>query len=190
MGADVSSTKLFAFKNSPASLKYGLALGYNINRRLSVQTGFYAGKKKYIAKEGEYNFKTISYLNTVKVIKVDADCIVYEIPVSIRYNIIQKKTSTIYASAGLSSYIMKSEDYNIYFLRNNIQATRAWNYTGNQHFLSTLIISAGLEKRLTNKIALQIEPSVNIPLKAVGEGSVKLFSTSVQAGLKYTPFKK
>ena len=190
MGADVSSTKLFAFKNSKASLKYGLALGYNINKRLSVQTGFYAGSKKYIANEGEYNFKAGSYYNLVRVTMVDANCLVFEIPVSVRYNILQKKAIAFYSGVGLSSYIMKSEVYDVHFIRNYMPASRTWSYTGNQHFLSTLIISAGLEKRLTNKIALQIEPNVSIPLKTVGEGSVKLFSTSVQAGLKYTPFKK
>ena len=189
LGADVSTTKLLAFKKSPATLKYGLGAGFNINKKLSVQTGFYVNKKKYIANEGDYNFKTGSYYNTVKVIMVDAACIVYEIPVSVRYNFIQKKLLNIYAGVGLSSYIMKKEDYNVFFVRNYMQVSRVWNYTGNQHFLSTLIISAGAEKKLTNKIAFQIEPSVSIPLKGVGEGTVKLFSTSLQVGLKYAPFK-
>ena len=189
MGADVSGTKLFSFKNSPASLKYGLAVGFNINKKLSVQTGFYAGKKKYIAGEGEYNFKSGSYYTMVKIIKVDADCIVYEIPVSVRYNIVQKKSMNIYTGVGLSSYIMKKEDYNVFFVRNYMEVSRPWNYSGNKHFLSALVLSAGAEKKLSNKLALQIEPAITVPLKGVGEGTVKLFSTSLLLGLKYFPFK-
>lgn len=189
LGADVSSTKLLAYKNNPASLKYGLALGFNINKKLSAQAGFYAGKKKYIAKEGEYYFKTGSYFNTIKILKVNADCIVYEIPVSVRYNVIQKKTLNLYTGVGISSYIMKEEDYIVHYIRNNIPASRAWHNSGNRHLLSTLSILAGAEKKLTDKIFLQIEPSVSIPLKGVGEGNVKIFSTALQVGLKYLPFK-
>ena len=188
-GADVSSTILFAFNNNTATLKYGLALGYGINKKLSVQAGFYAGKKKYIAKQGEYNFKTGSYYNTVKVVKVDAECIVYEIPVSVRYNVLQMKSINIYSGVGLSSYIMKNEDYVVHFIRNNMPYAREWYYTGNQHLFSTLILIAGAEKQLTKNVVLQVEPSVGVPLKGVGEGGVKLFSTGLQLGLKYYPFK-
>lgn len=188
LGADVSSTKLLAFKNNPVSTKYGLGIGFKIKKNISVQTGFYAGKKKYLAGKGDYNFKTGSYYNMVKVTKVDADCIVYEIPVSIRYNVLQKKSINIYTGLGLSSYIMKKEDYNVYFIKNNREYSWAYQYKGNKAFLSTLILSVGAEKKLTNKIYLQIEPSLSMPLKGVGEGSVKIFSTAFQFGIKYTPF--
>ncbi len=189
-GAELSSTKFLSFKNSPISPKYGLGIGYKINKHLSVQTGFYAGMKKYIANDGEYNFKAGSYYTTVKVTKVDADCIVYEIPVSFRYNVLQKKSWNIYAGAGLSSYIMKKEDYNVYFIRNTREVSYPWKYTGNKDFISTLILTAGAEKKITEKISFQIEPIVSLPLKGVGEGNVKIFSTGLQLGLKYFPFKK
>ncbi len=187
-GADVSSTKLLAFKTSPVSTKYGLGIGFKIKKNVSVQTGFYAGKKKYLASEGEYNFKTGSYYNMVTVTKVDADCIVYEIPVSIRYDFLQKKSINIYTGLGLYSYIMKKENYNVYFIKNNTEYSWAYQYKGNKAFLSTLILSVGAEKKLVDKIYLQIEPSVSIPVKGVGEGSVKIFSTAFQLGIKYTPF--
>lgn len=189
-GAELSSTKFLAFKNSPMSPKYGVGIGYNINKHVSVQTGFYAGKKKYIANEGEYNFKAGSYYTMVKVTKVDANCIVYEIPVSVRYNVLQKRSWNIYAGAGLSSYIMKREDYNVYFIRNSREVSYPWKYTGNKDIVSTLVLSGGMEKQINEKISLQIEPSVSLPLKGVGEGDVKIFSTGLQLGLKYFPFKK
>lgn len=188
LGADISSTKLLAFKNNPVSSRYGIGIGYKINKNLSVQTGFYTGKKKYLAKQREYNFKTGSYYNLVRVTKIDAVCMVYEIPVSIRYNVLQKKSLNIYTGVGLSSYIMKKEDYDIYFIKNNTEYSWAYNYTGNQAFLSTFILTVGAEKKLTDKIYLQLEPFVSIPLKGIGEGSVKLFSAALQLGIKYIPF--
>lgn len=188
-GFDISSTSLFAFKNNKATLRYGAALGFNLSKKLSVQAGFYAGKKKYLAKSGDYNFKAGSYYNTVKIIKVDAECIVYEIPVSVRYYFIERKKLNVYSGAGVSSYLMKNEDYVVHFLRNNMPYAREWYYTGNQNLFSTFILLVGAEKKLTKKLNIQIEPSVSIPLKGVGEGSVKLFSTGLQLGVKYFPFK-
>ena len=124
----------------------------------------------------------------MRVTKIDAACTVYEIPVSIRYNVLQKKSLNIYTGLGLSSYIMKKEDYDIYFIKNNTEYSWAYNYTGNQAFLSTFILTVGTEKKLTDKIYLQLEPFVSIPLKGVGEGSVKLFSAALQLGIKYIPF--
>jgi hypothetical protein len=85
---------------------------------------------------------------------------------------------------------MKEEFYNIFYLRNNNEYARPYTYTGNQHLFSTATISFGVEKKLSTRIGLLLEPSIGIPLKTIGEGSVKLFSTSLQLGVKYHPFKK
>jgi hypothetical protein len=189
-GADIGSVKLLSFKNSSLSAKYGASIGYEFSKRLSLQTGFYASKKKYIAGPADYHSKEGTYLSMIDIIEVDATCLVYEIPVSIRYNILNKKSLTFYTTAGASSYIMKKEDYNYTYKRYNNIYNRAYNYSGNQHLFSTGIFSVGIEKNITKKIAFQLEPMVSIPLNGVGEGTVRLFSTSLQLGIKYNPFKK
>ncbi|MFZ1306070.1 MAG: outer membrane beta-barrel protein, partial [Ferruginibacter sp.] len=112
IGAEASSAKLLSYKNSTIVPTYGAGLGYRFNRRLSIQTGFYAGAKKYIAGPNDYKAKPGTYLSTVKIIKVDANCMIYEVPVSLQYNWLVKPTTNYYAAAGISSYIMKKEKYN------------------------------------------------------------------------------
>ncbi len=190
IAADNGSVKLLSFKNSSLAAKYGFGIGYDFNKKFSVQTGFYIAKKKYVAGTEDYHAKEGTYLSMITITKVDAECLVYEIPISLRYNVLQKKSVTIFTSAAVASYIMKKEDYNYFYKRYGTEVSKAYAYTGNQHLFSTAIISAGVEKSITKKFSLQLEPAVSIPLSGVGEGSVKLFSTTLQLGLKYHPFKK
>ena len=189
-GADIGSVKMFSFKNSSLAPRYGLGFGYQLNNKLSVQTGFYISRKKYIAGPDDYHPKQGSYWNMVSIIKVNANCLVYEIPLATRYNFINKKATTYYATTGVSSYIMKREDYNYYYTRNNIPAQSAWTYTGNKKLFSVITLSAGIEKKINEKFSIQAEPSVAIPIAGVGDGQVKIFSSTLQVALKYQPSKK
>lgn len=189
-GADIGSVKLFSFNNSSLGVKYGIGIGYQLNSKWSLQTGFYAGKKKYVAGPDDYHVKEHSYWSYVKITKVDAACMIYEIPITFRYNFLRKTSVSYYATAGVSSYLMKKENYNYYYIRYNMPHEAYYSYTGNTHFLSTFSLSAGIEKKLSPTLSLQLEPSISIPLSGVGDGEVKLFSTSIMLGVKYLPFKK
>jgi hypothetical protein len=189
LGADVGSVKLFSFSNSSFTAKYGIGAGYQLNKKWSLQTGFYAAKKKYAAGPGDYHVKADSYWSYYTITKVNAECMVYEVPVTVRYNFLQKQSVSYYTTLGVSSYLMKKEDYNYKYLRYNMPAEKDLTYTGNKHLFSTLSISAGVEKKLSDKLFLQIEPSVSLPLSGVGDGKVKLYSTAVMLGIKYLPFK-
>ncbi len=188
-GMEANATKLLTFTNSSITPVYGVGLGYQFNRRLSVQTGFYAGAKKYIAGPNDYNTKAGSYLATVKIVNVDANCMVYEVPVIVQYNLRSKAKVNYYAAAGLSSYIMKKERYDYTFERNNIQYSYPYNYTKNSHLFASVQLSLGVEKQIGHQLFIQAAPTVTLPLRGVGEGNVKLFTTGLQLGLKYFLFK-
>ena len=85
---------------------------------------------------------------------------------------------------------MKKEDYYYYYIRYNTPHESAWSYTGNKNLFSILNLNLGLEKKISPVFSLLFEPSISIPLAGIGEGKVKLFSTSFQAGLKYQPLNK
>jgi Outer membrane protein beta-barrel domain len=189
-GTDIGSVKPFSFSNGSFSSKYGASIGYSIGKKVNVQAGFYASKKIYTAGPENYNIKDGTYLSTVPITKVEAACLIYELPILLQYYFLQKKSFNVYAGAGISSYIMKSEDYNYFYTRYNREYSRAYTYNGNDHLFSTALLSAGIEKNITKKLAIQLEPTVSIPLKGVGDGQVKLFSTSLLLGVKYKPFNK
>jgi hypothetical protein len=189
IGGENSGTKLLA-GDGKTTAKYSAALGYNITKRLSVQAGVNAVHKIYSAPGTAYNPKAGTYLSRVKIIKLSANCMVYEIPVTVRYDFLQRNKMNYFATAGASSYIMKSEDYDYYYIRNGTYLENPYSYYGNKHFLSVVNLSAGAERKLSNKLSVQIEPSVSIPIKGVGDGRVKLFSAGINIGAKYFPFRK
>jgi hypothetical protein len=96
----------------------------------------------------------------------------------------------LYATAGAASYIMKKEKYDCtYRYYNNIYEYE-WNYSGNKHLFSTALFSVGIEKPVSSKFSLLLEPSLSIPLSGVGDGKMKIYSSSALLGIKYYPFKK
>jgi len=185
IGADASNVTLFSFNNSSVTPRFGVGIGYQINKRISVQTGFYAGRKKYIAGASDYNDAKDPYLSTVNINKVDANCLIFEVPIAVRYNFILRPKTTYYATAGLSSFIMKKEDYEYYYTANNNNYQISHSYTGNQNLFSITTVSVGIERKLSRAFSIQAEPSINIPIAGVGEGTVKLYSTDIQIGIKY-----
>lgn len=189
-GADVGNTKPFSYTNSSVTARYGLGVGYRFNNRLSVQTGFYATNKKYVATTDEYKVKPGSPMSQYNIEKIKAANLVYEIPLSIRFDIVQKPSIILYGIAGASTYIMQKEKYDCsYWYYNNLYE-REWKFTGNRHFFSTAVFSFGIEKPLSNKFSLLAEPSFSLPLSGVGDGSMKIYSTALLLGIKYQPFKK
>ena len=190
IGADAGSVKFLSLKNSKIAAKYGIGVGYQLNKRMSVQTGFYVGLKKYIAGPGDYKAKQGSYWNVVQIIKVDASCLVYDISVTFRYNFLQKPSTLLYTTTGVSSFIMKKEDYNYYYNRYNTLHNASWTYTGNKTLFAVANFSLGVEKKLSANFSILAEPSVSLPITGVGDGSVKLYSTALQVGLKYYPYRK
>ncbi len=189
-GIDAGSVKFLNFENSKVTAKYGIGIGYQLSKRMSVQSGFYASRKKYIAGPDDYNAKPGSYWSMVQIVKIDASCLVYDVPLTFRFDFLQKPKTTYYATAGVSSYIMKKEDYNYYYNRYNMAHEVKKSYSGNKDLFAVFNLSAGIEKKLSPQFFMQAEPSIGIPLSGVGEGSVKLYSAALQVAIKYQPVKK
>ena len=189
LGADNANVSLLSFTKSQTRARLGLGMGYQFNDRLGLQSGLFLSRKVYQAGPNDYNSKSTQYWQTVQLLQVNANCLVYEIPITVSYKFAQHKKLSYYTSVGVSSYVMKTEDYQYEYIRNNVYHEYDKQYTGNSHFASTLTISAGVEKKLSNKYSMHIEPYIGIPLKGVGDGNVKLYTAGLNAGIKYFPFK-
>lgn len=187
-GAEANGVKLFSADK--ITTRAGLGLGYQLNKNISLQTGFYISSKKYKATGSDYKTKAGSYWNIVDIKTIDANCRVYEIPVSVLYNFTPAKKVNIFASASLSSYIMKKEDYQIYYDHYGVPQQAAVTYTGNQNLFSVFRLSAGIEKKVSKNFSIMASPGIAIPLAGVGEGAVKLYTTDILIGIKFTPSRK
>lgn len=173
-------------------LAAGVGIGYKFGNRLSIQTGFYSTRKIYSSNAEDYNAPGWWWTYYPNLQKVDADCKVYEIPLLVNYNFTKNKKANWFGTIGLSSYLMKVEDYTYYFKAGTGQpTTRNWVYNNeNKHYFSILTLGGGYEKTINKNFSLAFSPYFKMPLEGIGFGKVKLNSMGVLVSANYKPFAK
>lgn len=183
VGANAGTVKLFG----------GAGIGYTYNNRISLRTGFYSGKKIYSAGANDYSPPPGFYAYYPYLEKVDANCEIYEVPISLSYHFGKSSRQNFFASVGVSSYFLKEEKYTYYYKYSQngptLNKTRTIKDI-NKHSLAGLTLSAGYSKKITRHISLSAEPYVKIPLEGVGYGKVMLNSSGVSMSLSVNPFAK
>ncbi len=187
-GADASFVKI----NNAGQFKpaYGAGLNYNLGKHLTIASGFYVSRKIYAASPADYKFPGgYVYPNLVN---IQADCNVYEIPLSVYYNFKAVKNHSWLAGVSLSSLLMKKETYDYQY---KTPAGVTYNYVNtinneNKHYFSVLTLSGGYQYKLNNRLALVAEPYLKLPLSGIGEGKIKLNSTGLLITAVVKPFAK
>ena len=174
-------------------LAYGAGVGYQISKKFSIRTGFYAARKVYSADPEDYHPPTNFWNYYPNLENIDANCKVYEIPVTVDYKISSNNKQSWFASAGLSSLLMKEETYEYYFKPNSSPNYITYTKTihdQNKHYFSVLNLSGGYTRVLNKNISLQAEPYVKIALDGVGYGKVNLNSGGILFSAIIKPFAK
>ncbi|HEX5151892.1 MAG TPA: hypothetical protein VFW07_10610 [Parafilimonas sp.] len=181
VGGDMSFVKYQ--KAQPIGYNIGLLAGYKF-KKLSIESGLLFVKKNYYT-DGEYFDKSkIPYFNDAEILTVDGYCRMFEIPLNIKYDFIEKKRHSFFATAGLSSYLMNKEYYNYDYIKDGLwhNGSRAYMHS-DQNWFSILNLSAGYELRTGSKTRIRIEPYYKAPLNGVGTGSLPVSSIGVNAGI-------
>ncbi|MEO8860717.1 MAG: hypothetical protein ABI358_04800, partial [Ginsengibacter sp.] len=187
-GPDVSIAGLD--KAGKITIGYGVGLRYNLSTRFTLHTGFYIADKIYSANKNDYHAPPSAGYNYL--FNIDANCKVYEIPVTVSYNFGKAKNHQWFVGGGLSSYIMKKESYDYYYkYPSGYVDTKSSSISNkNQHYFAILDISAGYQYNFNKRVSLIAEPYLKIPMTGVGEGKVKLNSGGILFTLSVKPFYK
>ena len=121
---------------------------------------------------------------------MDADCKVYEIPLTVYYSFKEKNHHHWFAALGSSSYLMKKETYHyLYKTQTGNMLYRGWTLKNkNQHYFSVITLSGGYSYQLSKTFSLMAEPYIKIPTQGIGFGKVKLKSTGIMFTLSAAPF--
>jgi len=127
--------------------------------------------------------------------KMDVNILALDIPVNIKYNLVENPGSSLFISAGISSMIYFNEHYkNEYYTENrlafdeNFQRTvivfreeeksvPAFNRVDAAKILN---VSLGMMYRFSNGMDIQIEPFFKYPLAPVTSENIKLGSGGIQ----------
>ncbi|MDP3468758.1 MAG: outer membrane beta-barrel protein [Daejeonella sp.] len=176
--------------NSKAGLSGGFGISYKISKGLSATTGIYYSQKKYTAGRDSYYTTEKPFATWASYSRqIDADCQVIDIPINMNVLLSRTKKTGIVASAGLSSYIMLSEKYNFIYNSTPTYPSAGREYTiknANQHILSIVNLSVGVEKPIGNQSSIVIQPYAKLPLSGIGQGATELKSFGIGFQLNYS----
>ncbi|MCJ8292707.1 MAG: hypothetical protein HRT58_22395 [Crocinitomicaceae bacterium] len=172
----------------PTKLKLQLGGEYQFLNRLSVLLGLNYTMKDYETNAEGYTVEQGFWTGGIKPSSISAECNVLEIPLKFRYyfSAQDKRRSSFYLTAGASSYLMASERYS--FTYNVVDSTLKQGWSGawkNAHYFSVLHFSAGYQKSFERNWSLLVEPYVDLSLKGIGFGQVKLTSFGLSLNVKY-----
>lgn len=163
----------------------GVVAGYMINSKASIESGIFFSKKHYYS-DGKY-FSMEKIAGTMPpnmdMISINGSCTIFEIPLKLKYDFLQKNKHIIFGTAGISSYILTKESNDYIALISGSQQHLKGNFQHTTKYVSAAFnLSAGYEHRVKqNKIRL--EPYIQIPLKGIGEGSMPVLSAGLHIGI-------
>lgn len=187
---DLTAIGLKSFTRPGANV--GALIEYELMPRLSLQSGVLRGTKLYRALPSDYGNSAISSWY-VKPESVVGNCDMLDIPINLRYDLMQRPRATgqghnrLFVSGGVSTYVMLNEDYTYNYANPNDPRIkyRQWStHTGRYEF-SHLNLSVGYERALTRRFSWQIEPFMKTSLKGVGFFKLNLLSTGAFFSVRY-----
>jgi hypothetical protein len=180
--------------NSKAGLSGGFGINYRISKVISAGTGIYYSQKQYSSDRNSYNTAEKPFATWASYSRqIDADCRVIDIPLNMNVLVSKTPKTGIVASAGLSSYIMLSENYNFIYTPTILYPSGGRDYTiknQNQHILSVVNLSVGVEKPIGNQTSMVIQPYAKLPISGIGQGNTELKSFGIGFQLNYSMKKK
>ncbi|HEX5172436.1 MAG TPA: hypothetical protein VFW11_24840 [Cyclobacteriaceae bacterium] len=179
--------------DSPGSA-YGVFVQYQFHNRWGVSTGLLRSDKKYWGYGEEYNPPPgyWSYVtNGVVPEKVDGNCLVLEVPLSLSFNIVETKRSRVFATAGISSYFMRSEKYQYTFEDPNPGSAKGWSTDKpSSYWFGIGNLSVGYDFRVSPTLSFGLEPYYRIPFAEVGWANIDLYSLGFLFNARYRFVKR
>jgi len=165
----------------------GLGFEAYLLKNLSLFAGISHSRKKYDV----YDEYTAPYpgiwTNGQVPDEVEIACHVLDIPINVYYSVFNANKNRIFIGAGLSSYLMLTEEYSFkydysydpdlikdYLIKNE-----------NQHYFGIVNLSAGYTRYVNNRWAWQIEPYYKLPIQDIAAAKVRLKSFGALISLKY-----
>jgi hypothetical protein len=177
-GPDFSNIKWQGIDRTGYNL--GLVAGYRFNEKLSIETGILWNRKKYYTDGKYFNMKAGSMPASMKIVNVQGQLTLFEVPLKIKYDIFYGEKSNFFLSSGILSNIYLKERNNYLIEMNGVQQYQIGLYKDKSYsWLSLVNFSAGYERSLGKTYTIRVEPYIKIPLKEVGVGNLTVLSSGI-----------
>lgn len=166
-----------------------MLLGYKISPKISIETGVSYQNKEYYTSGNYFNKSILGATGNVNGIEAENSFI--EVPLTLKYDWLNKKQHTIFTTIGLSSYFVNKEKYEyeqeiagVY----NKQFVEFSSVTTN--LFATCNFSFGYQFNLKKLGNIRVQPYINLPLKGLGKSQEYLVSKGINIGWIYSFNKK
>ena len=158
----------------------GILLGYQTGKRLRVETGLLWSTKNYFT-DGKYlDTANLSLPLHSKVLQANGSCNMFEIPLAIQYNVYSKAKRSVFVAAGIHSYLMKREQYDISYKRYNVNYAANYLYANStENWFSVAGFSAGYRTAFGKQGFVTFAPYIKLPLIGLGVGKLPMLSTGL-----------
>ncbi|MBK6391714.1 MAG: hypothetical protein IPF70_14270 [Saprospiraceae bacterium] len=166
---------------------YGVDLGFKMNR-FTLSAGLQKSTKYYNAMKEDYEIPYNSYFKKLTINNIKGACSVLQLPIYLKYDLINTKSFVLVLNAGISSMRMDREVYAYDYLHANSKPGHSVDdYTlKNWHWLAAASAGVSIQKSISRHLGISITPYYQLPLKGVGEGHVRLRSFGSQFALSWT----
>lgn len=169
--------------------KIGLSVEYHISENFALSVGAIHSKVQYTAGGNDYNPPEGYWSYGGAPQETVGRCLLIDIPISLKYNLLHFHNSRLFVTGGASSYIMLNEDYQFQYDSYSTGQQQRWQErTGTRHWMSNAVLSLGYEMDLRKNISLRVEPFIKVPMREVGWGNVKLYSMGSFISVNYNIF--
>ena len=94
----------------------------------------------------------------------------------------------LFATAGLASYLMRSENYDYEYVQNNQPGGHNYLSYKNEtkNWFSVVNFSVGYTHKLGDIGSLRVEPYLKLPINNLGVGNMPIMSTGLNIGFTKT----
>lgn len=171
---------------SKVSTNIGLLASYGLSSKLSVTTGAIYSNKYYNSKVSGLN----AYGGTGSDFQINASCNVIDIPLNVNYKLMEKKGYSITVNTGLSSYLMLKENYDYIYPEPGAAASvvSVSVRNQNQHLLGVANISFVVERKISSRVSIGVQPFMKVPLTGIGQGDANLKSSGMSFSVNMNLF--
>jgi hypothetical protein len=177
-GFDVSTVEFQSVKNTGYSA--GILLGYQLSRKLSVESGLQLDKKFYYTDGKYFSTKNLYLQPGISILEASGNCYMFELPINFKYNWTSTAKSNWFTTLGMSSYFMKNEkyDYTVDYWGSPYNVARSYPNTSTSWF-GAINLSGGYTHTLGNVGSLRVEPYIKIPIQGLGIGNLSIWSSGI-----------
>ena len=179
-GVDMSSVH---FQSAKTGGTAGFIIGYAFNKKWSIESGLLWDTKRVYDDGTYFNPPGYTPTNGVTITAVNGKSRLYELPINMKYTIISGKHN-LFATAGISSYLMRSENYDYEYMQNNQPGGHNYlSYTNEtKNWFSVANFSIGYTHKLGGVGSIRVEPYLKLPLANLGTANMPIMSTGLNIG--------